>query len=373
MVRMITLKEILDSSTDKQKEIIEEINKIDEILKITNPTDPAYQAWSDKKADLEAQLSSIKERLGIEGFKIGDLIKVKNPTVLGTPNGGEIIDIKGDILHVSDLGQVFTVPKTQAIKLGKEQINTGTNLPPTSEEVKGGNRDEEFASIVGGSLGSKDKEQRGGNYLGGSKDEVRPGEKPVKPKTLTEQRKLWSKTYKKWFYDHGNYYVDAETGKELDAAQFPTGDLVRNKEKVNVGNFKEQRKFDQKYYDFLDGLRESGVTNMFGAAPYLQREFPELDSRQAREILLDWMENFGKERLTPSGRENPNPPGVPKTDEQRKATHKKKFGTDKLPPRGSGLKEQDKSELLYKGREISIEKDGSQYIAFCNCISKKLY
>ena len=33
---------------------------------------------------------------------------------------------------------------------------------------------------------------------------------------------------------------------------------------------------------------------------------------------------------------NPNPPGVPKTEEQRKATHKAVYGTDKLPPRGSG-------------------------------------
>ena len=30
--------------------------------------------------------------------------------------------------------------------------------------------------------------------------------------------------------------------------------------------------------------------------------------------------------------------GNPKTDEERKATHFKKYGTTKLPPRGSGLK-----------------------------------
>lgn len=29
----------------------------------------------------------------------------------------------------------------------------------------------------------------------------------------------------------------------------------------------------EKYFDFLDDLRESGVTNMFGATPYLIEEF----------------------------------------------------------------------------------------------------
>lgn len=44
----------------------------------------------------------------------------------------------------------------------------------------------------------------------------------------------------------------------------------------------------QQYFDYLDALRLSGVTNMFGAAPYLQREFG-LSSREARGILLQWM------------------------------------------------------------------------------------
>jgi len=46
------------------------------------------------------------------------------------------------------------------------------------------------------------------------------------------------------------------------------------------------------HLDFLDALRESGVTNMFGAAPYLVDEFPELDIRQARKILMYWMDTF---------------------------------------------------------------------------------
>lgn len=42
---------------------------------------------------------------------------------------------------------------------------------------------------------------------------------------------------------------------------------------------------------FLDDLRESGVTNMFGAAPYLQEEFG-LERRDAKDILMEWMKSF---------------------------------------------------------------------------------
>jgi hypothetical protein len=34
----------------------------------------------------------------------------------------------------------------------------------------------------------------------------------------------------------------------------------------------------QEAFDFLDNLRDSGVTNMFGARPYLERQFG-LDNR----------------------------------------------------------------------------------------------
>ena len=47
-----------------------------------------------------------------------------------------------------------------------------------------------------------------------------------------------------------------------------------------------------KYFAYLDGLRDSGVTNMYGAAPYLQARFQELedDLQKACEILKTWME-----------------------------------------------------------------------------------
>ena len=47
----------------------------------------------------------------------------------------------------------------------------------------------------------------------------------------------------------------------------------------------------KKYFDYLDALRESGVTNMYGAVPCLQQEFPELsyDHAQAVYILRERM------------------------------------------------------------------------------------
>lgn len=47
---------------------------------------------------------------------------------------------------------------------------------------------------------------------------------------------------------------------------------------------------------FLDDLRESGITNMWGASVYLQEVF-EVTKIEARDVLLEWMKTF-KERKT---------------------------------------------------------------------------
>lgn len=47
-----------------------------------------------------------------------------------------------------------------------------------------------------------------------------------------------------------------------------------------------------KYWIFLEELRRSGATNMFGAAPYLMANFGELSRAEARKILADWMHNY---------------------------------------------------------------------------------
>jgi hypothetical protein len=45
---------------------------------------------------------------------------------------------------------------------------------------------------------------------------------------------------------------------------------------------------------YLDKLRVSGTTNMFGAGPYVAAAFG-LDKQDAREVVLYWMASF-KER-----------------------------------------------------------------------------
>lgn len=42
---------------------------------------------------------------------------------------------------------------------------------------------------------------------------------------------------------------------------------------------------------FLENLRQSGVTNMWGAAPYLEAEF-DLSREEAKRILLAWFKTF---------------------------------------------------------------------------------
>lgn len=51
---------------------------------------------------------------------------------------------------------------------------------------------------------------------------------------------------------------------------------------------------EQEAMSFLNLLRDSGATNMFGAAPYVEDEFG-IDKREARRILQLWMRNFNEE------------------------------------------------------------------------------
>jgi len=48
------------------------------------------------------------------------------------------------------------------------------------------------------------------------------------------------------------------------------------------------------HLEFLDELRESGATNMYGAGSYIEDEFV-VDKKEAKEILLYWMSTFGEE------------------------------------------------------------------------------
>lgn len=50
----------------------------------------------------------------------------------------------------------------------------------------------------------------------------------------------------------------------------------------------------QEVFMFLNELRSTGSTNMFGAAPLIQ-EFFGVDRKVARELLKEWMKSFDEQ------------------------------------------------------------------------------
>ena len=57
----------------------------------------------------------------------------------------------------------------------------------------------------------------------------------------------------------------------------------------------ERKEFiEDEHLEFLDDLRESGSTNMFGARPYLMDDYPELSKQEAADIVSYWMKTFGE-------------------------------------------------------------------------------
>ncbi len=50
---------------------------------------------------------------------------------------------------------------------------------------------------------------------------------------------------------------------------------------------------EERHLEYLDDLRKSGETNMFGASAYVLAEFPELTKQEAKEVVSYWMDTFG--------------------------------------------------------------------------------
>jgi len=51
---------------------------------------------------------------------------------------------------------------------------------------------------------------------------------------------------------------------------------------------------EQEVLEYLNMLRITGVTNMFGATPYIEDEYG-LDKKESRRLLSLWMKNFNDE------------------------------------------------------------------------------
>ena len=47
------------------------------------------------------------------------------------------------------------------------------------------------------------------------------------------------------------------------------------------------------YYKTHEGIRRSGICNMWGAAPYLA-EMEDISEEKAEEVLLEWINNYNE-------------------------------------------------------------------------------
>tara|TARA_R100000664_G_scaffold13144_1_gene21105 strand:- start:5499 stop:5714 length:216 start_codon:yes stop_codon:yes gene_type:complete len=59
-------------------------------------------------------------------------------------------------------------------------------------------------------------------------------------------------------------------------------------------DIEEENRIKNEVFLYLEELRESGETNMFGAAAYIQNEF-NLDKKTSIKYLSDWMRSYNKQ------------------------------------------------------------------------------
>jgi len=49
--------------------------------------------------------------------------------------------------------------------------------------------------------------------------------------------------------------------------------------------------FEEEVFEYLVDLRDSGVTNMWGAAPYIVEQF-DVSNKEAVHLLMAWIKSF---------------------------------------------------------------------------------
>ena len=106
-------------------------------------------------------------------------------------------------------------------------------------------------------------------------------------------------------------------------------------------------------HTFLNDLRDSGVTNMFGAAPYLQKEFG-IDQKSAREVLANWMQSFS-ENLEYKGRKFSNE----EEDRLDLIAHREFDGKD-----FSKLSDEDKAKVFAKRDQVGVKENIKETLRF---------
>jgi hypothetical protein len=101
------------------------------------------------------------------------------------------------------------------------------------------------------------------------------------------------------------------------------------------------------YFDYLTKLRDSGVTNMFGAGSYLQAEFG-LDKLTARQILAKWMQSFSEnveENKVDDGKAAPHGSGYNELKENEGLNSRSEAYYNELVP-SSGNSDKLEGEIL---------------------------
>ena len=122
------------------------------------------------------------------------------------------------------------------------------------------------------------------------------------------------------------------------------GEIVRIVKSDSILRSKLEEGVVKDMHTFLNDLRDSGVTNMFGAAPYLQKEFG-IDQKSARQVLANWMQSFS-ENLEYKDRKFSNE----EEDRLDLIAHREFDGKD-----FSKLSDEDKAKVFAKRDQVGVK------------------
>ncbi len=151
------------------------------------------------------------------------------------------------------------------------------------------------------------------------------------------------KNHGKKFGEYEVFHVDDDDRGEI--VRIVKSDSIL-RENIKEGVVKDM-------HTFLNDLRDSGVTNMFGAAPYLQKEFG-IDQKSAREVLANWMQSFS-ENLEYKGRKF----SAEEEDRLDLIAHKEFDGKD-----FSKLSDEDKAKVFAKRDQVGIKESIKETLRF---------
>jgi hypothetical protein len=87
------------------------------------------------------------------------------------------------------------------------------------------------------------------------------------------------------------FVADEDTGESICRAC--NDKVMEKKTRMETNEIERPGIVSDDHLTYLDTLRESGVTNMYGAGPYLESNF-DVNRADARTILLYWMRTFSQ-------------------------------------------------------------------------------